>query len=442
MKMSWFHLVVILAIQLCASTRILYVLPDNSTNATCLFQPCATLSEYLLDNGTLPVVSNVQYYFLPGEHHVPVNMLLQDLCNFSIIGTVKELPPPVVLVGCLQSYVINVINSYNVTIANVVFKQCDQTQLNKYIYLTNMLINLCYSCTIENVIFMNLGLKIENLNGNSHLSKIVIMSDATQPNYLVFCQGITLYYWDKPAFKHLLIINQVKIIGQKTSNKDNGKTISGIIFYANVASINDSVLLVNDNVFKPLQVFVSFLNLDLGIETCFYNGMDSYTKTWLQLFFLFYLLVIAASIIIASRYSSKILRLTYSRSLPVLATLFLLSYTGVLRVVLTVLFSYSTITHLPSGHQQIVWSIDASVPLFGITFIILFIACLALFLLLIPLNITLLFTRYLWIFRVINYYKPLLDAFQGSYKEILLLGWITGNHEKFIFCHVCISNKT
>ena len=132
-------------------------------------------------------------------------------------------------------------------------------------------------------------------------------------------------------------------------------TISGIIFYANIVSINESVFLVNDNVFKPLQVFVSFVNLDLGIETCFYSGMDSYTKTWLQLFFPFYLLVIAASSIIASRYSSKILRLTYSTSLSVLATLFLLSYTGVLRVVLTVLFSYSTITHLPSlsGHQQI-----------------------------------------------------------------------------------------
>ena len=40
--------------------------------------------------------------------------------------------------------------------------------------------------------------------------------------------------------------------------------------------------LVNDNVFKPLRVFVSFTNLDLSIETCFYNGMDSYAKMWLQ----------------------------------------------------------------------------------------------------------------------------------------------------------------
>ena len=194
-------------------------------------------------------------------------------------------------------------------------------------------------------------------------------------------------------------------------------TINGIIFYANVVSINDSVFLSNEYVFKPFRVFISFANLDLGIETCFYNGMDGYAKIWLQFFFPFYLIIIAASIIIASRYSYRILRLTYTRSLPVLATLFLLSYNGILRTVLTVLFSYSTITHLPSGHKQIVWSIDASVPLFGIKFTILFIACLALFLILIPFNITLLFIRYLLQFRLINRFKPLLDAFQGSYKD-------------------------
>ena len=156
--------------------------------------------------------------------------------------------------------------------------------------------------------------------------------------------------------------------------------INGIIFYTNAVSINDYIFLVNDNVFKPIKVFISFANLDLGIKTCFYNGMDSYAKMWLQLFFPFYLIILAALIIIASRYSSRILRLTYTRSLPVLATLFLLSYNGVLRSVLTVLFSYSTITHLPSGHKKIVWSIDASVPLFGIKFTILFITCLVLFL--------------------------------------------------------------
>ena len=121
------------------------------------------------------------------------------------------------------------------------------------------------------------------------------------------------------------------------------------------------------------------LNLDLGIESCFYNGMDSYAKIWLQLFFPIYLIFIAFSIIIASRYFSRILRLTYKRSLP---TLFLLSYTGVLRTVSTVLFSYSAITHVPSGHRELVWSVDPSISLFGLKFTILFITCLVLFLIL------------------------------------------------------------
>ena len=64
-------------------------------------------------------------------------------------------------------------------------------------------------------------------------------------------------------------------------------TINGIIFYANIVSINDSIFLVNDNLLRPLKVFISIVNLDLGIEICFYNGMDSYAKMWLQLFFPF-----------------------------------------------------------------------------------------------------------------------------------------------------------
>ena len=202
--------------------------------------------------------------------------------------------------------------------------------------------------------------------------------------------------------------------------------INGIILYANIISINDTTFLVNNNVFAPLKVFISFTNLDLGIETCFYDGMDSYAKMWLQLFFPFYLIIIAVFIIIGSRYSPRLFRLTYSRSLPVLATLFLLSYTGVLRTVSTVLFSYSIITHLPSGNQQIVWSIDASVPLFGLKFTMLFVTCLLFFLLLIFFNFILLFSRYLSRFRIINQFKPLLDSFHGPYKD-KYYNWVAVN---------------
>ena len=34
-----------------------------------------------------------------------------------------------------------------------------------------------------------------------------------------------------------------------------------------------------------LTVFIAWVNLDFGFETCFYDRMDGYAKTWLQLVF-------------------------------------------------------------------------------------------------------------------------------------------------------------
>ena len=194
-------------------------------------------------------------------------------------------------------------------------------------------------------------------------------------------------------------------------------TINGFILYANIISINTPVFFAKLNQFTPAYTFISLANLDLGIQTCFYNGMDDYAKMWLQLAFPFYLIFIATLIIITSRYSITIQRLTARRALPVLATLFLLSYTEILRIVSSVLFFYSTITHLPSKHTTLVWSVDANVPLFGVRFTILFIVCLILFLILVPFNVILLFTRTLSRLRFINKFKPLLDAYQGPYKD-------------------------
>jgi len=190
--------------------------------------------------------------------------------------------------------------------------------------------------------------------------------------------------------------------------------INIILFYANIVGINHSVFHSTNR--SATYTFISLANLDLGIETCFYNGMDDHVEIWLQLVFPIYLIFIATLLIMTSRYSTTIQRLTARRALPVLATLFLLSYTKVLLTVSSVLFFYTSITYLPSDHTTLVWSVDANVQLFGVKFTILFIACLILFLILIPFNIALLFTRSLSYFRMINYFKPLLDAYQGPYK--------------------------
>ena len=82
-----------------------------------------------------------------------------------------------------------------------------------------------------------------------------------------------------------------------------------------------------------------------------------------------------------------------------------------------VIFFYSIITDLPSEDSTSVWSVDTNIPLFGIKFTILFVTCLAIFLILIPFNILLLFTRPLLRFKFISTFKPLLDAYFGPYKD-------------------------
>ena len=69
-------------------------------------------------------------------------------------------------------------------------------------------------------------------------------------------------------------------------------TINGPIFYANIIAVNSPIFFQHQSnnvptalMVKALTLFVAWLNLDLGIETCFYNGMDAYVKTWLQFAF-------------------------------------------------------------------------------------------------------------------------------------------------------------
>ena len=195
----------------------------------------------------------------------------------------------------------------------------------------------------------------------------------------------------------------------------NNSIINTFIFYVNIISINYSMFFPKCNSVEC--VLISLANLDLGIETCFYDGMDDYAKMWLQLAFPIYLFLIAHLLITGSRYSSRIQKLTAHRALPVLATLLLLSYTKILLTVCRVLFFYSTIVSLPGNHVKYTWSVDTSIDLFGVKFSILFATCLILFIILLPFNILLLFIRKLSCFKYINKFKPLLDVYCGPYKD-------------------------
>ena len=136
-------------------------------------------------------------------------------------------------------------------------------------------------------------------------------------------------------------------------------TLHGLIFYANIVEANYYIFFPQSSN-HPTTIFIAWLNLDLGILTCFYNGMDAYTKTWLDLVFPVYIWVIVGFLVYISGRSVTVTKLLGSSPVPVLATLFLLSYAKVLRTIIAALSL--TVLHYP--HKNVVvWIHDANVSL-------------------------------------------------------------------------------
>jgi len=101
----------------------LFVIPDNSADVGCPSQRCRTLTQYLEQNNGPPVVSNVEYHLLPGEHHVPSHTVLIGLYNFLIVGTSRD--KDTIIINCLHSFM-QVNDSENAAFANLIFCHCEK----------------------------------------------------------------------------------------------------------------------------------------------------------------------------------------------------------------------------------------------------------------------------------------------------------------------------
>ena len=189
------------------------------------------------------------------------------------------------------------------------------------------------------------------------------------------------------------------------------------IFYANIVNINSAVFFSQGSFNHPAYIFISIANLNLGINTCFYDGMDDYAKMWLTLIFPLYLILLVLTLTKISSYSTKLQLLTAYRSTHVMATVLLLSYTKLLIAASHIIFFYTKLIHLPGYHSTVVWSVDANVELFGIKFTCLFVAYLILFLV-ITASIVIMLMKKSSLPAIISLHiLPLLNAFRAPYKD-------------------------
>ena len=210
--------------------------------------------------------------------------------------------------------------------------------------------------------------------------------------------------------------------------------INGLIFYANIVWIYQSIFFSNNKetnaVMIFLKTFIAWVNLDFGIETCFVKGLTAFWKTWLQFVFPLYIWCIMGLIIVVARHSTRLTNLLGNRGIPVLSTLFLLSYMKLAGIIGSA-FKFSFISEYPQDFTEnpnpsvtVVWSVDGNLSYIGFPHILLFLAGLATLLFLwLPYTIMLLLVQWLrkvshlrplkWIMR----FHPIYDAYFAPLKH-------------------------
>ena len=190
--MSLWYIFIVHVISTCTATKILYVLPDNVSDVNCPSQPCATLDQYLLDNISLPALSDVEYYFLPGEHHVVNPIIIVKALNFSFIGFGL---PPAKLVCWSQSYV-SVFYTHNATIRNLMFSQCNGDLFHEFgvDIKAGLILYECLCCIVENIYFSLYGFVGINLFLNSYLSNVTIDMATVKPTFQMCGRKFLLMY--------------------------------------------------------------------------------------------------------------------------------------------------------------------------------------------------------------------------------------------------------
>ena len=241
------------------------------------------------------------------------------------------------------------------------------------------------------------------------------LSLALGTNQCLHCSNTHLALLLPFALAGVVLVCFIKVIDLTISQG----TLNGLVFFANIVKANEYLLLQEEQI-NPLAVFIAWLNLDLGVETCFYNGLTAYGKTWLQFVFPLYIWSIAGLIIILAKYSDRVAKVMGNNSVPILATLFLLSYAKLFRNIITAL----SFTMLSTTHgSKAVWSADGNLDYLGPEHAPLFaVAAATLLFLWLPYTLLLFLGQWLHrcncrlITRLMMKIKPFLDTHYGPLK--------------------------
>ena len=203
-------------------------------------------------------------------------------------------------------------------------------------------------------------------------------------------------------------------------------TLNGLLFYANIVKLYEPVF-SKEEPLPVLSQVISWINLDFGFEVCFYNGMDSYGKQWLQFAFPLYLWIIIIIIIQLCKRYGKMSKLMGSHVVPVLCTLTFLSYTKLVRTIVIVLHKREVTLDCANESVRSVslWYEDPNVEyakgkhagLFGFALLVSVFFVIPYTLFLLCHQVLEKHLSHLDLFKSWSRFKPIIDAYSGPMKD-------------------------
>ena len=167
------------------------------------------------------------------------------------------------------------------------------------------------------------------------------------------------------------------------------------------------------------RLLITWLNLDLGIEVCLFNGMTMNQKTWLQIGYVFYMWTLHIIIIFLCQRSTRCTRLFGKNVNKVLSTLILLSFAKTGRIVLSICSTKNLFTINSTSAQDKVWLMDPTIRFAKGKHIPLLIVAVLLLMVLVLLTLSLLFIQFLtrlsnWrCFQWVAKLYPFFETFTG-----------------------------
>ena len=197
--------------------------------------------------------------------------------------------------------------------------------------------------------------------------------------------------------------------------------LAGLLFYANILYSNRELFRFTGTNF--FTVAISVVNLDIGLNSCFYNGMDTYAKTWLQLCIPQSLWLLIAIIIFLSNRYDRVAKLVGKNSAKILATLIEFTFNRTLQACV-IIFSCTSLdypSHNGTVRVKLVWLHDANVDYFHGKHVPLFLVGVMFSFFLLVYTMVLLFVQplqrysHLYCFGWVNRLKPLIDAYTAPH---------------------------